>query len=203
MVPIHDTDVAEERWSQAEWENYELWEKVELKLKRKKQLWILATVLVFLALSAVPIVVDRLPKWMTRSVARTLAQEINRIKREASTDRVAYRLKFPDTSKLDYVVEKLPSCGSQTGEVVRTGNLFQTKNPGDYSILNSSEGITHGVPGLIDRFCYDSLSGSSAELNGETAVGFGIIPVKDLTEKRMDRLTVLLLTGSSAEISFD
>ena len=50
MVPIHDTDVAEERWSQAEWENYELWEKVELKLKRKKQLWILATFLVFLAL---------------------------------------------------------------------------------------------------------------------------------------------------------
>lgn len=48
MVPIYDSDVAEERWSKAEWRNYELWEKLEQRQIRKKRLWIMATILVFL-----------------------------------------------------------------------------------------------------------------------------------------------------------
>src|SRR6185437_11560801 len=96
MVPIHDSDVGEQRWSKSEWENYELWEKVELRLKRQKRLWVFATIVIFLGLSAVPIVIERWPKWSSRSMAVTLAREINRMKRDSSIGRSAFRLRFVD-----------------------------------------------------------------------------------------------------------
>ena len=34
MVPIYESDVAEERWSKSEWNHYELWEKVEQRVRR-------------------------------------------------------------------------------------------------------------------------------------------------------------------------
>lgn len=203
MVPIHDTDVAQERWSKAEWENYELWEKVELRLKRHRRLWILATFFLFLTLSAVPIVFERWPKWMTRSAARSLAQEINRIKREASLDRAAYRLKFIREGELSYVVERLPNCFAEKGEVIRTDSLPPQGWQKPFSWVSTARGLELGVPGLVNEFCYDYLAGSGSVLKGESIVGFGIIPAKDLTEGRLDRLSILLLSGPSAEETFD
>jgi hypothetical protein len=206
MVPIHDTDVAEERWSKGGWENYELWEKVELRLRRHKRFWIAGTVLVFLVLSAVPIVMDRWPKWASRTLARQLALEINRIKKDASVTRSAYRLVFSGTENLAFSVFKLTSClvpHAASGEVIRSGVLFGGRWDGGFALLSSSQGQGLGIPGLIHEFCYDPFQGSSAEMHAISTVGFGIIPVKDLTEKRVDRLTVLLLSGPSADISFD
>jgi hypothetical protein len=204
MVPIHDTDVAEERWSKAEWENYELWEKVELRLKRQKRFWILSTVAVFLALSAVPIVIERWPKWTTRSMIVQLAREINQLKRDAIVGRSAYRLKFVNEGNLNFVVEKIANCSfSGTGEVVRSGSLVKGHLTETYGWLPPSKGTELGIPGLVSEFCYDYLLGSGVALNSQGVVGFGVILVKDLTENRLDRLSVLLLSGSSAEISFD
>ncbi len=203
MVPIHDTDVAEERWSQSEWQNYELWEKVESRFKRKRQLWILATIVVFIVLSSIPLVSERWPKWMTRRISRNLAQEMNRIKREASIDRAAYRLRFTTDGKLDFIVERLPECSASKGTLVRMGSLVKESLRDDYLWVSSGRGVELGVPGLVSEFCYDYLTGSASALRGNTVNGFGIIPANDLTEKRLDRLTVLLLTGPSAESSFD
>lgn len=215
MVPIHDTDLAEERWSQSEWDNYELWEKIEYRLKRRKKLWVFATFILFIALSAVPIVLDRWPKWKTRAFARKLAQEINHIKNDAITQRAAFRLRFAGEGKLSYAVEKLESCSSQHGEIVRSGTLSSSaalttdvvpeskeSNRG-YTWLSESAGTELQVPGLVQEFCYDYLLGSSATQQDGVIIGFGIISVKDLTEKRLDRLSLLILSGTSAEISFD
>jgi hypothetical protein len=203
MVPIHDTDVAEERWSQSEWENYELWEKVELRLKRSKRLWVLATLIVFLALSAVPIVMDRWPKWKSRAMAVSLAQEINFVKKEASLGRGVYRLKLLAEPGARYQIDRVSSCSAAQGELVKAGDLAQASERDEYTWLLPSQGSDLGVPGLVHEFCYDSLSGSHSSLQGKSVVGFGIIPVRDLTEKRIDRLSLLLLSGLSAEISFD
>jgi hypothetical protein len=203
MVPIHDTDVAQERWARAEWENYELWEKVELRLKKHKRRWVLATITLFLILSAVPIVMDRWPKWVTRSVAVELAREINRIKREASIERTAYRIRFGAGDGLNYSVEKIPNCAAGSGPSVRNGSLNRTFFRSVSTWLAPPLGSEMGVPGLAISFCYDYLAGNGALVSGENVVGFGIIPVNDLAEKRLDRLTLLLLTGASAEISFD
>ena len=203
MVPIHDTDLAEERWSQSEWQKYELWEQVEQRFRRYRRRWIFATVVVFLILSAVPIVLDQRPKWKTRFIARILAQELNQLKRQAGVDRVAYRFKLQNQASLDYVIEKMPNCAASHGEVVEAGSLVKESLKGLYTWISPAQGQELGVPGLVNEFCYDYLSGSSATSKNEDVIGFGLIPANDLTEKRLDRLTVLLLTGPSAESSFD
>jgi hypothetical protein len=80
MVPIHDTDLAQERWSQTEWEHYELWEKLEAKFRRRKAVWIGAAVLLFFVLSSVPILIEHWPKWIALGANRKLSEEINRLK---------------------------------------------------------------------------------------------------------------------------
>ena len=203
MVPIHDTDLAEERWSKAEWENYELWEKIELRLRRQKRLWILATFVLFIVLSSVPILIDRWPKWKTRSIARQLAQEVNRVKQEAIAARAAYRLRFVGDGKLDFVVERLASCTATEGEKIRTVSLVDGSKRDSFAWVNSSKGLELQIPGLVNEFCYDSLIGSVAPVQEKDMIAFGIMPVNDLTEKRIDRLSLLMLSGASAEISFD
>jgi hypothetical protein len=203
MVPIHDTDVAAERWVQSEWQNYELWEKVEHRFKRKRRLWILATVIVFLGLSAIPIVMERWPKWMTRSISRNLVQEINRMKLEAGVNRAAYRFRFTTEGTLDFVVERLPQCSATQAEVVRSGSFAKLSSNEAYSWISPLRGAELGIPGLVKEFCYDYLTGSAAATQGDKVIGFGIVSANDLAEKRLDRLTVLLLSGPSAESAFD
>src|SRR5579885_1751897 len=110
MAPIHETDLAAERWSKAEWSHYELWEKLELKLRRRKLIWISGTIVVFLALSSVPIIIDRAPKWTAMSISRRLAQVINGMKSEASLKHQPYRIRFAPDGSLAYQVERVPSC---------------------------------------------------------------------------------------------
>lgn len=203
MVPIHDTDVAEERWSRAEWQNYELWERIEFRLKRQKRFWVIATVAAFIVFSAVPITTERWPKWATRSIARRLAQEINRVKYEAIADRAAYRVRFIEEGRLSFIVERLANCAAVSGEKMRSSTLVDEFFGEKYAWISSAAGMALEVPGLVNEFCYDSLAGNAAFVQGQSIVGFGIISVKDLAEKRLDRLSVLLLSGPSAEISFD
>lgn len=206
MVPIHDTDLAQERWSKAEWQNYELWEKVEVRVRRNRRLWILGAVVLFSLISAVPIVVDRWPKWVTRSTARTLAQEISQMKREAGVNGSAFRLRFPDNKSLEFVIEKLSDCSHSTGSVVRSGLLLSHSQSGAYSRISAAEGVALGIPGLVDSFCYDPLKGSFSSLQGDATIGFAFLPAKDLAQadhQRLDRVSVLLLVGSLAEESFD
>jgi len=206
MVPIHDTDLAEERWSKAEWENYELWERIELRLKRQKRLLIVATVILFLVLSSIPIIINQWPKWTTRSLSRQLAQLINQVKRESISSRAALRLRFLEEGKLDYVIEKLTSCSENSaasGEKIAESTLGDPSKNGIYTWVSAKVGMELQVPGLVSEFCYDSLSGNGAILQGKEVIGFGLIPVKDLTEKKLSHLSLLLLTGSSAEISFE
>jgi hypothetical protein len=203
MVPIHDTDVAEERWTQAEWEHYELWEKVEQRLRRRRRIWVIATAAAYLAISAVPIIKEQWPKWVTLEGTRQLAQQINRIKRDANIDHAAYRLTFPDEAAPNYEVEKLKSCDDSKGTIVRTGTLGRAPAQASFVLLRSVKAAEMGIAGLTDAFCYDHLKGSQSAAAGVAEVGFGLIPAKDLTEGRPDRLSVLLLSGAVAEVSFE
>lgn len=203
MVPIHDTDVAETRWSQAEWNHYELWEKVEQRLRRRKWLWISATVALFLVLSAVPVVMLHWPKWVALTAASRLGREINHLKTMANVERAAFRLRFVNDGATGFVIEKAESCASTQWTSVRQAALVSRRRAADFSLIPPSQGLELGIPGLVDSFCYDYLSGSEAIVKGETVVGFAVAPVVDLAARRLDRSSIVLLTGPSAEISFD
>jgi hypothetical protein len=200
MAPIYDTDVAEERYRKSRWNHYELWEKVEVRLRRRRRLWIGATIGLFLALSAVPIVADRWPKWVGLVAARRLGQEINLLKREASLAHVALRIRFEGAGSTRFVIEKAPSCSSSSAEFLRSGSLELSAG---HVLLDRAQGGSLGVEGLVEAFCYDFLAGSDAVLRGEEVIGFGIVPASDLTAGRSDRLSVLTLTGPSAEVAFE
>ncbi|MGZ3698094.1 MAG: hypothetical protein ACXWPM_04620 [Bdellovibrionota bacterium] len=200
MVPIHDSDIAEERWSKTGWDRYELWEKIELRLRRNRRFWIGGAVLLFLAFSAIPVFMDRIPKWKAMSLSRQFAQEVSALKRQASMERAAFRIRVLPGSALALMVEKGRSCADSQFAPVRQIRL---ESSGEFGVLTPNQGAALGIPGLVSSFCYDSLSGSDAVLHGEALVGFGLIPVNDLTARRMDRISILLLKGPSAEISFD
>jgi hypothetical protein len=203
MAPIYDTDIAQSRWDRADWENYELWEKVAHRHRRQRRGWIAATVVVFLSLSSIPIVLDRWDKWSTLAASRRLAEEINRIKRDAGIEQAAYRLRFAGDGKPEYHVEKSRSCSDAQSSVVRSGKLFEGDAFSQYVLMTPAMGAEAGIPGLIQDFCYDYLAGSDTILRGEGVAGFAIMPVKDLAEKRQDRLSILLVNGPSAMPAFD
>lgn len=208
MAPIYESDVAEERWTKAEWSHYELWERIELRIRRHKRLWIFATLIVFLALSAIPTLIEQSPKWTCLSATRRLAQEITRIKREAAIEHAPYRLHFlpssdsPENSVI-YQVERVDQCDSSSGTLIRTGSIVSTTQTNSFRLISPQTGLNLAIPGLLQDFCYDPLGGSSSFSHGEVNSGFAVIPVKDLAARRIDRLSILLLTGPTAEATFE
>jgi hypothetical protein len=203
MAPIYDTDIAQSRWDKADWENYELWEKVAHRHRRHRRGWIAVTVAVFMLFSSIPIVLDRWDKWATLAASRRLAEEINRLKRDAGIEHVAYRMRFAEGGYLEYRIEKAASCSDPKPILARTGRLFEGAAYSKYQLMTTALGVESGIPGLIQDFCYDYLSGSDTILKGEAVAGFGIAPAKDLAEKRLDRISILLINGPSAMPVFD
>lgn len=207
MVPIHDTDLAAERWSRSEWDHVELWEKVEVRLRRRRWLWIIGTAAVFLSLSSVPIVLDRLPRWKALAASRRLAEQLDSIKKEAGFAKHPFRIRFIQPGTLRFSVEQVEQCslapGAEGVRLIREGDL-ERGGSGALTWIDPSRGERMGIPGLSEEFCYDPYKGSSArEAGGELLAGFGLLPVKDLTEERLDRAAILLLRGPSAEVSFE
>jgi hypothetical protein len=207
MVPIHDTDLAQERWAQTEWEHYELWEKLEVKLRRRKSVWIGAAVLLFFMLSSVPILIEHWPKWTALGANRRLSQQINRLKTMAGQpsdlDHRAFRLHFSADHRLSYSIEQLTSCADASGQPMESGNLVRDSKLENYVLLSPEQGKSLGIPGLVESICFDSLNGSEQSSKDESISGFGIISVKDLAEKRADRVSILIFKGPSAELSFE
>jgi len=207
MAPIYDTDVAKERWQKDEWRNYELWEKLELQAKKRKQLWILGAVILFLMLSGVPAIMDRLPKWRTLKIANEVAARINEVKTQAVFTHHTHRVRFGTPSGLDFLVEEVASCrpDAKVIKTVATGTLASSGSPEDYTVLSNAQAQELNIPGVIGEFCYDPVLGYSGL--GPSGVGaqsvIALAYVNDLTEPvRMNRMTLLTLEGESAEVAF-
>jgi hypothetical protein len=207
MAPIYDTDLADSRYSQSEWNHYELWEKVEVRLRRRRRIWIGAAVAVYVALSSIPIFMERAPKWRSLALARRLGQEINSIKRAATVEQRAFRIRFKGEGSLDYRIESSPSCSSTQSTLVREGTLAMSAASSGQVILGPIRGAELGVPGLAESFCYDYLAGSESIVKNEPVMGFAVAPVRDLAgpadDSRLDRVSVVVLSGPSADVSFE
>jgi len=203
MAFMHDTDTGKGRWKKDQWRNFELWEKKEVREKRKHLYWIGSSLLVALLISIVPVLIEFQPRWEARVITRKLADEISQIKKDAAIDHTAYRLTFLGNGSLAYKVEQLRDCQSQHGALVREEILSPS---GDFRLLTPEQGrhSRFSVPGLSESFCFDSILGNDPRLVlDDVPIGFAIIPVRDLTENRLDRTAILLISGRSANISFN
>ncbi|NDD91359.1 hypothetical protein EBZ37_04670 [bacterium] len=201
MCPIHETDSASERWSKAEWEHYELWEKIEARARRIRRLWLAAGVLCFLVLSAVPVIKDRKFQWKAFSAARHFAQHLTALKREAGGRQQAFRLKIDPTKPLSLTVSWGPTCSSPLFFSAGSIELLSADSVRDELIwIDSRRGKGFGIAGLLEEFCYDPVHGSQQTQREQDFAAFMISPVKDLSP---DRFGSVLLSGPSAEISFE
>ncbi len=206
MVPIYDTDLAEERWQQAEWRSYELWEKIELRARRRRWLWMFAAFIVFVLLSAMPGVWEKLPRWQALALARQFAGEIAWIKKQASIDRRAYRIQLlHEGGHLLYRVERSLRCMGSPFEFVRENRLPQPHEGQFFAWVNPSHSSLWGYPGILDSYCYSPYEGSSkTEL-----LAFAIIPKRDLPDKdltnrpRMDRVAFVFVQGEDGKIELE
>ncbi len=203
MCPIHDTDSPEERWSKAEWEHYELHEKLEARAHRKRR-WVIASCFVlFIGLSAVPVVMDRAPQWLALRAARELGENFSRLKREAGTRKLALRVTIDPAQVLRLRVEQAESCTSERFEPDSEFELLAGDSRRDQlGWIEPAKGREAGIPGLLSRICFDPYLGSEATPQSTSVAGFGIAPVRELTETP-ERYSVVVLTGPSAEISFE
>jgi hypothetical protein len=204
MAPIHRTDVDESRFEQDEWRNYELWEKLAHRERKKKKLWIFATGAVFLLLSSVPVVMERMPKWQSLAASRRLAVLLNSVKREAALEHAPYRLRFVNAGvDLAYVIERVESCppppGSE-GVIIHTGEIARVR--GVLALIAPEEGPHFGLDGLLQEFCYDSIEGTARMLDEKPLGGFAIAPVNDLANGSLDRASIVLIDGKEGELSF-
>lgn len=203
MVPIHDTDIAEERWTQAEWEHYELWEKIENRLVFKKRLWIIATSIVFLLISSIPILKNRTPKWRGESLVRRIAQEIGTLQKRALSEKAAFTLRFAGTTPFEFDVFKSADCSSKNLTKEYTGTVLKSQSPSDLILLTSEQAKQLEIPNVITEICFSHLTGNEWDRQGSKTVGFAVMPKDDILEKKIDRVSVLVLSGPNAEAHFD
>jgi hypothetical protein len=208
MAPIYESDVkprrTEDGWIQEEWRTFEFWEKIEQIRKRKRLIWIAATALAFLVLSAVPSLIDRRPKWQALKVTRSIAQMVLEIKGRTATEHHAFAVQFGPG--LSYRVEARDRCGGKPGvpgNLVREGKVGETDS--ELTIVSVPDADRLGLTRVITGFCFDPLDGLILDggMSVDTPSGIGVIPVNDLTDSRIDRISVVLLTGGSADISFN
>jgi hypothetical protein len=213
MVPIHDTDVAEKRWSDDEWRQFELWEKTELRLKLRRRRWVVVTGIVFMTLASVPIMMERWPKWAGLHAVRKIAGEVNRLRRDAILESKAYRLNLNSEPGLGFRVQRAESCTADESAwvQVRQGSIMTSRFgkvlARQLRVLDSEAGRTMGLDRLVTQVCLDAggeASGAGAPVDTITRTrGIAVMREADRLESRMDRVSVVLLTEPSSEVDFE
>lgn len=207
MAPIYDSDVAEERTQQEEWKNYELWEKTEIRLKRNKRIWIISTIFVFLILSSVPVVIDRLPYWAARKAAVEVSKKLTELKRESLQYRKAVRVKFLSDPGLAIEYQVVENCQTQTPNQNGTQNTRwqpDLRSRDELKFAQTLEPTNTARLLLTKEICFDPVKGLVPLTPGEVKQAIAISSVNDLTKVlRFDRVSVVVLNGESAEISFN
>lgn len=202
MVPIHESDVAENRWKDDEWRQFELWERIELRLRRKKVWIILAVAFVFVAILAIPIVQDRLPKWRALNAMRVLAVRANQMKVDAAALGVPLRLRIENSAQgPQYVIERVERCDSGTSARAWGGGAVfdRPEVASEFVVFEPRDATRLRLERVTTDVCYDP---TGAEASGRVQA-LGILSAKDLTSGRLDRAAFLNFSGLFAEIDFD
>ncbi len=214
MVPIHDTDLAEKRWSDSEWRQFELWDKIEVRLRRRRRRWSILAGALFLLLASVPTVVQRWPKWASLHAARRIAEEINAAPNPPLLHARAFRLVFERDEGMAFSVYEAPSCESPSDawRLVRQGRLL-TSGLGRLvskrlRVLDNGSGVDLGIPGLTRDYCASGGApfgeGVVAPERSEHSVrGIAVIQDRDQSEKNISRISVVSLTGPQDEVDFE
>lgn len=204
MVPIHESDVAENRWKESEWNAYELWEAVEIR-ERHRRLWLVAfCAVIALVILALPIYQEQLPKWRGLRFARILSDRLLDIRKDAAHAQKRFFVKIGQDSEgrihgdvFDAATEQ--DCVQQAQSNSAPIFSFPVIDEGqkEISLVTFSDSERLGLRGVVESVCFDPFR----ESDGESKT-FAFIPVKDLTDYRQDRISTVTVLDA-ASFSFD
>ncbi len=185
------------------WQEHEFWEDVESARRRRQRWWIAGTCVIFIILSALPVWWDRSPKWGALRLARDLSDRLNQVKRLAAVNGRAHRVRIEGGLRL--ALETSSTCVSK--DWVRTESMVLGR-PGDearWELLTASEAERRAVPGVLDQFCYDPITGYApvVEAGAEHTTGWAVAPVVDRSNGRLDRMAVVFIQGAGADLQFE
>jgi hypothetical protein len=206
MVPIYETDLTRERNRPSDWDHYELWEAVELRERKRRLMWILGTLLVSLSLTAIPVISESRSHWVANKLARELAQQVNVVKHRAILSRSPQRIVFDPSGKLRFRMESVTQCESSPATTAQDEYPLQLKsadNPESFRLVLPDQAQSFGLARVIQEFCFDPIHPDSRLSDEQKPLGFALGSVKDLSENHIDSLSVVLIRGPSAEISFN
>ena len=229
MAPVHDTDVEVDRWEKAAWTNYELLEKLEARQARKRRAMIAATMVLFLTLTAIPVIDQQSSQWLSRWAQLQLAVAINDLKLRAIQEGSPHRIRLLPDQGLDYLVESVDRCDALEGKwIQQTGIRSLRWIPGKLRWFFPTDAKSGEFEALGDVICYDPYRGAFAGrwpgkasgnfipalkvpgiplgLAGLGAIDHGVArapepPQRDTEQDSTDHLTVLFIEGASGVVS--
>ena len=209
MAPIQESDQAESRWETAEWSRYELWEKVEIRLRRRRWVWISITVVAFFMLSAVPVWQELSPKWKSLREARRLADQINAFKRQAIEKQIRLRLTAISPTELE--IRRVDQCRGDEKPSDLGDRSRISLGSDEVRFLTPETGDKLGIPGVTNDYCFSPWSEDSAPVDPSAPKAvFGLIPPQDLDANsvtglgpRNDRISLVVIDGGSEEPRFE
>jgi hypothetical protein len=178
-----------------EWRTFELYEKIRVRERRKRLLISSLALILFFALCAVPVVAERSPKWKSLRAAQRLSIEIEKLKTLAIQKKKPVKITFLEKGEMR--IDLLDDCKNTTGTLIE--QKAWKNEGGDLKVLTPSEASQFDLKLAIDEVCFDPVFG----LENIKRRVIAVVPVKDLTEHRLDRASYVILDGDSAEISIN
>jgi hypothetical protein len=180
-----------------EWRNFELYEKIRVRDRRKRFWTITLTALVFLGLCSVPVIQNRLPKWQSLDAALELSLVLEHMKTRSIQEKRPVVLKFLEAGK--YKMEWVSDCNAKESPSLEQEASWSDRS-GTLKVLNAAELAQYSISLGTDEICFDPVYG----LNGvKSRLVVVIAPVKDLSEGRLDRASYVEFEGESAKISIN
>ena len=104
----------------------ELYEKIVVRERRRKAVFITLTFTIFLFLCGIPVYNERFPKWESLKAARKIAVEIEKLKTESLQLKKPLLLSILETGQLR--VEQVSHCSSASAEVPKSEGLLHEES---------------------------------------------------------------------------
>lgn len=180
----------------------ELYEKQVVRQRKRKAILISSALSVFLVLCGLPVVQERMPKWKSLRAAREIAHEIQQVKTHAIREKKPVLLTVFEGGTLK--MERVDSCkpdsmGVYSGsELLREGVWNHADR--ELTLLGPLEAKQFKLSRLVQQICYDPVLGVPSP---ETKKVMMIVPVKDLTDSKLDRASFVEVDSSVGKVSIN
>jgi Tfp pilus assembly protein FimT len=180
-----------------EWRHFELYEKIRIRDQRRRFWTLLSAGFLFLALCAVPVIQERLPKWRSLDAARQLSLELEHLKTRAIQEKKPMRMTFSDSGM--FRVEQVSDCSAGGVERLEQEAAW-SHHENELRVLTKEELARFSLAQGVSQVCFDPVYGLP-DVKGRLVLV--IAPVKDLADERLDRASYVILEGESAKISIN